>query len=93
MTPDEVRRLRPVGGEYAGPLSVQWLTATPLGCLLTARRTAFRSISSLNFDLLPILNNDLRDRVLAPDHRRLCPGDAARIVGSKYLQRLRVADL
>ena len=77
MTPDEVRRLRPVGGEYAGPLSVQWLAATPLGCLLSVPRTAFRSISSLNFGLLPILSNDLGDRLLALDHRRLRPGDAA----------------
>ena len=77
MTQNKVRCLRPVGGEYAGPLSVQWLAATPLGCLLSARRTAFRSISSLNFDLLPILSNDLGDRLLALDHRRLRPGDAA----------------
>ena len=65
MTQNKERRLRPVGGEYAGPLSVQWLAAMPLGCLLSARRTAFRSISSLNFDLLPILSNDLGDRLLA----------------------------
>ena len=77
MTQNKVRCLRPVGGEYAGPLSVQWLAAMPLGCLLSARRTAFRSISSLNFDLLPILSNDLGDRVLALDHRRLRSGDAA----------------
>ena len=77
MTQNKVRCLRPVGGEYAGPLSVQWLAAMPLGCLLSARRTAFRSISSLNFDLLPILSNDLGDRLLALDHRRVRPGDAA----------------
>ena len=77
MTPDKVRCLRPVGGEYAGPLSAQWLAATPLDCLLSARRTVFRSISSLNFDLLPILSNDLGDGLLALGHRRLRPGDAA----------------